>query len=241
MREHARWPPLVAPDGSLVVELHYRLGAVGTPLGFDVAGVWNRAVGCERDRALLPAPEDLVVHVALHWLLDRRLRSEGALGQLADLTGLLLGAGDAIDWDVVVTGARRDHFGRPLAAALRVAEELFLVTLPSGAALALAPDGLENGLVADLIRRRVFRAEPWAALERLGPRTTPLRQLLPPRPRRVLARVGEGQSWLDGLLLPYASWAAGAARVIVGMRDVRAEVRFDRSYRALVASDSEAA
>jgi hypothetical protein len=47
--------------------------------------------------------------------------------------------------------------------------------------------------------------------------------------------MAEGQSWREGVVVPYASWAAGAARVAVAMRDVRAEVRFDRTYRSLMA------
>jgi len=234
--EQARWPPLVAHDGSLVVELHYRLGGAGTPLGFEVNGMWDRARPCPRMRALLPAPEDLVMHVALHWLLDRRLRSEGALGQLGDLARLLSGSAGAVDWAIVVAQARRHLVGRPLAAALRVVEAVFDSPLLPEAVEDLAPTAIDRPLVAELVARRVFRAEPWVALERLGPRTTTLRQLLPPRPRRIRALTAEARSWRGGLG-PYASWAGGAARVVVGMRDVRAELVFGRNYRSLVSRD----
>lgn len=234
LHEHRRWPPLVAPDGSLVVELHHRLGGATTPLGFDVAGVWGRARTVEHLPGRVPAPEDLLLHVALHWLLDRRLRSEGSLGQLGDVARLLTGAAGTIRPDALAATARQHGVAGQLTTALTVARDLFALPMSSEEPGALVAGASNAALTAELVRRRVFRARRWVTLERLGPRTTTLRQLLPPHPRRVREGIGLGRPWRDRVV-PYASWAAGAADVVLRMRDVRAEVAFGRSYESLVA------
>lgn len=233
-QEQARWPPLVAPDDAVVVELHRRLGAFATPLGFEPTGVWARAQPTSGSMGQVPAAEDLVVHLALHWLLDRRLRSEGSLGQLADIARVLRGSGAAFDWDVIVRDAQRYDYGAPLALALLVVTALFNSPVPADAAASLDSGGIDARHVNETIRRRVLRPEAWLELERLGPRTTPLRQLLPPRPRRLLARLGDGQPSRHALRDPYASWAKAAVHLAVSAGDVRAEVAFCRLLQSLL-------
>lgn len=209
--EHGRWVPLLRPDGMVVVELHRRLGDRGTALGFDVDAWWDRSCPAEHPTLRRPSVEDLLVHVALHALGDRRLRSEGALGQLRDVATVASGAAGPVEW------ARLDGAGPGLGLVLGAVQKLALADVPVGA--------VDGALVDELIRRRVLRDDQWITLERFGPRTTALRQLLPPRPARLASRKAAA----------YAAWARAAARIVARSGDLRGEVSFDRAVRALLA------
>jgi hypothetical protein len=221
-RDHARWVPLVRDDGLVVVEMHRRLGGDRSVLGFPADGMWERSRPSRYPMLRVPSAEDLLVHVCLHALGDRRLRSEGALGQLRDV-GTVVARCD-LDWDRVASEAEEHGFGPALALVLAVAEAVLHVAVPADALPRLAPEGVDARLVAELVRRRVLRDRPWRTLERLGPRTTALRQLLPPRPARVRS------------VAPYAAWATAAARIVARDRgrDLRREVDVDRAVQALI-------
>lgn len=239
---HGRWVPLVRADGLVVVELHRRLGGEATVLGLDVDGWWARARPTERASLLRPSPEDLLTHVALHALGDRRLRSEGALGQLRDVARVAAGGAGEIDWERLGADARRAGFGPALALVLEVVAELGLAAVPPAARAAraaLAPSGVDRGLVDEVVKRRVLRDDRWVTLERLGPRTSALRQLLPPRLGRLRARragavPGRDADWVRSVVGPYAAWAGATARIVARSGDVRGEVSFDRAVRSLL-------
>lgn len=221
-RDHARWMPLVRDDGLVVVEMHRRLGGERSVLGFPVDGIWERSRPSRYPAVQVPSPEDLLVHICLHALGDRRLRSEGALGQLRDAATVI--ARTDVDWDRVAAEAAAYGFGPALALVLSMAEAVLSVAVPVGMLARLAPGGVDGELVDELVRRRVLRDGSWRTLERLGPRTTALRQLLPPRPARVRS------------LAPYAAWATAVARVVARGRgrDLRREVDVDRAVQALI-------
>ena len=106
---------LVREDGNVTIELHHKLGDSCSPLDFDVAGLWDRAVPCtvgERT-CLRPSNEDLLAHVCLHFLVDRvRLFSRRALAQLADIAAILDTFADALEWATLTSEAITRGYSR---------------------------------------------------------------------------------------------------------------------------------
>ena len=103
---HHHLAPLIAPDGSLIVELHGSIVEAGEAR-VPVDGLWERAglerIGGARFRVL--APSDLLLHLCLHLAHDN-LFVDGKLRDLRDMAETIRHYGEAIDWDAVVGQAR---------------------------------------------------------------------------------------------------------------------------------------
>lgn len=135
---HHHYPALISPERIVAVELHQHLVPPGDPAHFDISGFWARARPSTVGPAhLLPAPEDLLVHVALHFARNRLWRSDGALGQVADVAWIL--DRHVLDWDPLVERAQAYDLGGSLFLALFAAGELLGAVVPSSAMDALRP------------------------------------------------------------------------------------------------------
>ena len=75
-------PSLVDRDGTAAFEIHSHLVTRDSPLRFDLSGLWDRAkqVSMLDEDVLIPAPEHMLIHLAIHFFLDRRFRSYAASG-----------------------------------------------------------------------------------------------------------------------------------------------------------------
>jgi hypothetical protein len=231
--DHHHWPALVRPDGLVSVELHHHLGLPGTLLDFELDDMWARSVPTSRDGAevVIPAAEDLLIHVALHFLGDRMFKPEtGALGQLADLAALVDHLGPRLDWGQVVETGERHGIGPPLGLVLATTSQLLDVTVPAEAMTALTPD---LGLVDDLVHHAVLRSPAWMALAEVSGRFPSVRQLAPPNPRRWRPTRSADRPPF-ALLSAYARWASAAAHVLAHPTDVRERMAFDRNLTATV-------
>lgn len=104
---HHHRPPLDDTRGSgLSIELHTALFVPGHPFAaLDADAVRGRArpVRVGRARALVPAPEDLMVHAAVHWVWSHMLRG-AAWRTMRDVRTLIEQARPA--WEVVAQRAR---------------------------------------------------------------------------------------------------------------------------------------
>jgi hypothetical protein len=98
--EHHHLPGLGTPDGLAAFELHRSLMPPRFPLQLDADRFWRRGRPVDYAAShVLPAPDDLLVHVCVHFAQDRVRESEGALAQLCDIARLVGGA--EIDWSQV--------------------------------------------------------------------------------------------------------------------------------------------
>lgn len=156
--------PLVLPATGAVVELHHRI--LVDRHGWDVDGVWARARPLDASPPrLVPAPEDLFLHVAAHFALDRINRGRHALGQLADVVRLAQGG---LDWDAVVARARQDQVADRVFLAVLAADLLVGGVAPPATLDALRPASYTPALGAAFVRDRVLRAAPALPLEQLA-------------------------------------------------------------------------
>ena len=178
--EKYTFPELVRTDGLVRVDLHHDLLPDHT---LDVAGVWTRALPTER-AFRVPSDEDLVLHLALHFFRDRVRRSDGSIGQLADIAWTV--ARLEPDWDEIVGRARGDGVAGRLYLALDAGERVLPSGVPRETLASLRPDGYSDGRADQFVTRRVLDGRPWyrPGLGRVRAATALLRPL---RLRRDLA------------------------------------------------------
>ena len=156
---HHHGAPLVAPHAPAAVELHHHLlRAEGRPRTFDVAGVWERASPARPGGgSVLPSPEDLLMHLCLHFSLDRRRGRPGALGQLADIARVV-GRG-ALDWPAFSAATRAYGLAAPVGFGLFAAREIG-VAVPAPVLAELRSPDFDEAIARQLIALRVFRTGP---------------------------------------------------------------------------------
>ena len=127
---HHHLAPLVAPDGSLIVELHSSIvGPGGARVPVD--GLWERAglerIGDARFRVL--APSDLLLHLCLHLAHDN-VFIDGKLRDLRDMAETIRHYGDAIGWDAVVGQAKTWQVSRYVYWSLWLARDQVGAAVP---------------------------------------------------------------------------------------------------------------
>jgi hypothetical protein len=168
--------PLVRTDGAVVLELHHRL--LDDRVEYEVDGLWERSVASSAPPAhRIPAPEDLVLHVLVHFSFDRIHRKESALGQLADAVRIA-GRWD-LDWDAVAERARASRVADRLYLALWSARALVGDLAPVEVVDALQPASFTEDLGATFIATRVLSDGPSLEVEQLMERGT--KRLFPGR------------------------------------------------------------
>jgi hypothetical protein len=154
--------PLVGETQLVAVELHRHISLSGEGSGFDIDDVWRRARSSASGEHLLPAPEDLLLHVCLHFTRNRlggsyrRRNTGGALGQICDIARLVQRA--RVDWATVVDCAGRYHLDSMVFLALFAARDLG-VAVPEAPLEQLRPPRFSYRLGHRLVSLRVLRAD----------------------------------------------------------------------------------
>jgi putative nucleotidyltransferase-like protein len=115
---------LYDPGTGVIVELHRSVTSCPGLFPADAEGLWNRSQ--ERRRQRRPAPEDLLIQLALHATFQHGLVL--TLGQYLDFRHLL--ERSPLDPDRVFAAARAARAERLLAPALGLAENLVGATVP---------------------------------------------------------------------------------------------------------------
>src|SRR3972149_7087801 len=94
---------LILREKGVLLEIHQHIVDTCDPYHFDLDGFWSRAepVTISGARALKLAPGDLLIHLSIKFLLDRRYRSSRALGQLCDISEVISYYRHSLDWDLI--------------------------------------------------------------------------------------------------------------------------------------------
>jgi putative nucleotidyltransferase-like protein len=154
--------PLISPEQVTAVELHRHLTIAGEGNRFDIDEVWDRSRPDPNSAAMLPAPEDLLLHLCLHFTRNRlggsfrRRQTGGALAQISDIARTV--GRDRIDWSALIASARRYKLDTRVFLALFAARELG-VAIPSEALADLRPTGFESRVGRRLVAFRVLQAD----------------------------------------------------------------------------------
>ena len=153
-------PALIGNEQLLAVELHRHILIAGEGRRFDIDELWQRARPSVNGTHLLPSPEDLLLHVCLHFTRNRvggsyRTRQTGgALGQICDIARIV--EYDAIDWPSLIDTVRRYRLDARIFLGLFAARELG-VPIPQDALAELHPRGFDPVLGQRLVTLRVLR------------------------------------------------------------------------------------
>ena len=174
-------PALVSGDRLLAVELHRHIALAGEGQRFEIGDLWSRARPSARGRHLLPSPEDLLMHVCMHFTRNRlggsyrRRHTGGALGQISDMARVV--EYEPVDWDGLVRTARSYRLGARIFLGLFAARELG-VAVPGDALAELRPPGFDPVLGRRLIALRVLRAGDQLPVRTLRWMFAPSREVL---------------------------------------------------------------
>ena len=225
---------LVHPEHLTAVELHRHIRAPGDGEPFDIREIWARARRVESAPVhWLPAPEDLLMHVAFHFSHNRLGGSDhlagtgGALAQLADIGWLL--QRETIDWPSFTANVRAYGLEVRVFLALFAAAEVG-IEIPAEPLDELRPPRLDIGLARRVVALRVLRTN-----EHLGLRS--LRQVVVPTREMLVGGWRPEQPTWQTLARAYARrMRRGAPKLTYALRRPLAEVqdyRLNAQLRAL--------
>ncbi len=232
---HHHLPSLVRADGTIAIELHHKLGSSGSAPDFDITTVWANAVPFDAGdtTCLRPSDEDLLVHVCLHFLVDRvRLFSRRALRQICDIGAIIDAFANTLEWDRLTAEAAERRYAEALAVALGTATMIVDTQLPDDLLANLAPHRVAPDAV-EVARRRVLRDPAWTSLERLTSRQPSVLHLLPPNPARW-SPDDEAQRPAGSLAEGYSEWLVASSRILGRPGEVGTERRVAAQLQALV-------
>jgi hypothetical protein len=113
--------------GRTVVEMHWRIAPRFFDVEFDMAELWQRLrrTNLLDTRVVAPPPEDLLLMLSVHAAKDfwEKLEWVAAVNEL-------LKHNPVLDWDLLLTQARKSRCERMLLTALSLSRQLFGTNLP---------------------------------------------------------------------------------------------------------------
>ncbi len=142
-----------AADGQpVLLELHWHLAEPGL-FDLDAATLWARARQMEVHHHPLPtlSLEDLLLHLTIH---IRKHRFVG-LRWLVDVSELLRGYGEALDWDYLTRTARRAGAGTLFYVTLHLSQELMGAPVPVPVMQSLQPGHVRRWLLRPFMDAQV--------------------------------------------------------------------------------------
>ena len=152
---YRRWmhelPPLVHAERDRMIDVHHTILPPTARITPDAAAIIARASPLAHG-LFVPAPEDMVIHAALHLFADGDLA--GGLRNLWDIDRLLreFADGDADFWLQLSARATEHGATAPVARAVRLSADLFGTPAPGWS-------GLRRGDAA--FRRRLLARDGW--------------------------------------------------------------------------------
>ena len=156
---------LVLREKGILLEIHQHFVNADDPYHFDLSGFWSRAepVKILDVPALALAPEDLLIHLSIKFLLDRRYRSNNALGQLCDISEVIGHYGDSLDWDLIEKTSGEKGVSRGLHFVLYTCRQLLEAPISESILERFQPHTFDVTSAEMFIRRRVLDTRPWLA------------------------------------------------------------------------------
>ncbi len=186
VKEHARtsWqhlPCMINLKKGIALEIHHKIVGSDSQFHFDISSFWSRAqpFSVAGTVAKKFAPEDQIVHLCIKILLDRRYKSNAALGQLCDISEIIFQEGNSLNWDLLLEVAEEHHIGRGIHCVLYLCKKVLGSQIPEAVLFALKPSEFDPSVTELFFRRRVLGTSPWLAHDLTSSR-------LPYSGRRVL-------------------------------------------------------
>jgi len=154
----------------IFIELHQHIVSTGDPCYFDIGEFWKRARPVRKGNAeaLVFAPEDMLAHLAIKFLSDRRYQSNAAVGQLCDISETIKHYGDSLDWDSVVRVSGENGFVAGMHSVLYGCQRVLGTPVPAKVMQRLCPAQFDPDIADLFLRRRVLDTRPWLAHDLVG-------------------------------------------------------------------------
>ncbi|HEX4279863.1 MAG TPA: nucleotidyltransferase family protein [Solirubrobacteraceae bacterium] len=174
-------PALVGREQLVAVELHHHLTIPGEGVRFDIDQIWERGRPSPRGPHLLPSPEDLLLHVSLHFTRNRvggsyrRRHTGGALAQICDIARIV--EHEELNWEGLASSARSYGLETRVFLALFAARELG-VPVPAAALAELQPPRFNREVGRRLVTLRVLRTDDHLPVRSLRWMFAPSREVL---------------------------------------------------------------
>jgi hypothetical protein len=171
-RERPHLPPVVIRD--LAVEIHWTIASPTGPVRIDAAGLWDRArrtsvAGVE---VLALSPEDLLLHLCLHFCYQHRLEDgQAGLKAFCDITETIHRFRGEMDWLQVARLAREWGATRYVGLTLHLVGSMFGVRVPEEVLERLVLGGLDQHIL------EMARESVTTQMSSLGCATRPVRDL----------------------------------------------------------------
>ena len=156
-QNHRHLPLLRGVRKPVAFEIHRHVMRRDSELYFDITGFWSRAqqVLVAGTKAWGLAPEDLLIHLSINFVLDRRFGSLMSLGQLCDIAETTRVYGDIIDWTELIREVSHSNLATPVFVGLYIAQQVLGAQVPEYALRRLEPVDLDSEIVKRLARQRV--------------------------------------------------------------------------------------
>jgi hypothetical protein len=165
-------PNLGNQKKGIFIEVHQHIVSTGDPGYFDISEFWARArpVRKQNTDALAFAPEDMLLHLAIKFLSDRRFQSQAALGQLCDISETIKHHADSLDWELIVSVSTSKGFAAGMHSVLYGCQRVLGTAVPAGFMQRLCSERFDPGVADLFLRRRVLDTRPWLAHALVGHR-----------------------------------------------------------------------
>lgn len=144
-------PPMIKKGGP-IVELHWTILEEEEPFSIASEGLWARAVPARIANVdcLALCPEDLLLHLCLHFAYQHRLKL--GLRGLLDISETLHTTTDRLDWQQVIHTAQDWGAQRVTWLALKLAAELLGAEVPGPVFSQLIPGTVDPAIKCGLTK-----------------------------------------------------------------------------------------
>jgi hypothetical protein len=158
-------PNLVNRNKGVMLEIHQNIVNEDSPYFYSLTDFWrkSRPITILNSKAQVFSNEDMIIHLGINFLLDRRYRSNSALGQLVDISETILHYRETIDWHLLEENAKKFHFKSGLHCVLFSCNQLMDTPIPSSVLHSLQPSNFDPHLMNLFIARRIIDPRPWLA------------------------------------------------------------------------------
>jgi hypothetical protein len=152
-------------EKNILLEIHEHIVNTDDPCHFDLSGFWTRAepVTISGAHALVLAPGDLLIHLSIKFLLDRRYQSNNALGQLCDISEVIGHYNHSLNWDFIKKTSQEQGILKGLYFILYTCQHLLLAPIPESILDMFQPQEFNHASAELFIQRRVLDTRPWLA------------------------------------------------------------------------------
>jgi hypothetical protein len=169
--ERRHLPNLIHNEKGIVLEIHQHIVDSDCPSHFDLSNFWAgaRPVSILGVPALELAMEHQLIHLSINFLLDRYYTSRFAIGQLCDISEIIISEGESLNWDLVVGTAHEYLSGAVLHCVLYACQQLLNSQVPTSVLACLQPLEFDSSRAQSFLRRRVLDNKPWLAHRLVAP------------------------------------------------------------------------